>query len=65
MKMYTRLIRNIQSTVWKRSNVKSIEYETIDFNFKPNKFYNVKRIEPTVYNIPKVPYNEQYESRDF
>jgi len=65
MKMYTKLFRHINSNVWIRSNVKSIQYETIDFNFKPDKFYTLKRITPTVYKIPKVPYNEQYESRDF
>jgi len=63
--MYTKLFRHINSNVWIRSNVKSIQYETIDFNFKPDKFYTLKRITPTVYKIPKVPYNEQYESRDF
>ena len=65
MKMYTKLFRHINSNVWIRSNVKSIQYETIDFNFKPDKFYTLKRITPTVYKIPKVPYKEQYESRDF
>jgi len=47
-----------------RSN-KIISYETIDFFFKPYHFYKVKRIKPTKYKIPDVPYDEQYECRDF
>lgn len=65
MRMYTQLFKNITSNIWKRSNVKSIEYETIDFTFKPNKFYSVRILKPTEYNIPRVPYGEQYETRDF
>ena len=44
---------------------KLIRYETIDFVFKPRHIYKLKTIKPTVYKIPKVPYKEQYESRDF
>ena len=65
MKMYTKLFRNFNTNIWKRSNIKYIKYETIDFNFKPNHLYLVKRIIPTSYNIPNVPYKEQYESRNF
>jgi len=62
---YRNLFHHMSSNIWIRSKVKSIEYETIDFNFKQNKFYLLKRIKPTIYKIPKVPYKEQYESRDF
>lgn len=39
--------------------------ETIDFNYNPNKFYELIIIKPTLYKIPNVPYEQQYESRDF
>lgn len=44
---------------------KKILYETIDFNFDPKHVYTVKKIYPTKFRIPKVPYEKQYESRDF
>ena len=44
---------------------KNIRYETIDFNFKPDHYYKVIKVEPTQFKIPKVKYEEQYESRDF
>jgi len=47
-----------------RSN-KLIQYETIDFSFRPRHFYKVICIKPTKYKVPNVPYDEQYESRDF
>lgn len=65
MKMYRLLFRHVNTNVWKRSIIKSINYESIDFNFKPNNFYIVRRILPTKYKIPNVPYDKQYESRDF
>ena len=43
---------------------KIIKYETIDFVFKPREFYKSITIKPTEYKISKVPYKEQYESRD-
>ena len=47
-----------------RSN-KLIRYETIDFMFKPRLFFKSITVKPIEYKIPKVPYKEQYESRDF
>ena len=44
---------------------KKILYETIDFNFDPKHVYTLKKIYPTKFHIPKVPYEKQYESRDF
>ena len=44
---------------------KLIRYETIDFYFNPKHLYTLITIKPTEYKIPKVPYKEQYESRDF
>ena len=44
---------------------KNILYETIDFNFKPNHYYQNIVIKPTKFKIPNVSYKEQYESRDF
>ena len=44
---------------------KKILYETIDFNFNPKHVYTLKKIFPTKFCIPKVPYEKQYESRDF
>ena len=54
--MYHNLFRHVNTNVWKRSIIKSIDYESIDFNFKPNNFYIVRRILPTKYKIPNVPY---------
>jgi hypothetical protein len=44
---------------------KMIKYETIDFSFKPNKLYKLTKIIKTKYTVPNVPYDEQYEYRDF
>ena len=44
--------------------MKRIKYETVDFI--PSYIYREPIIiKPTEYKIPNVPYNEQYESRDF
>ena len=44
---------------------KMIKYETIDFTFKPYKLYQLTKIIKTKYTIPNVPYDDQYETRDF
>ena len=62
MRMYKLL--NDATKILIRCN-KKISYETIDFVFKPKHFYTLITIKPTEYKIPKVPYKEQYESRDF
>jgi hypothetical protein len=50
--------------IWLRTN-KKIQYETIDFNFDSKHTYKLKVIEKTKFFIPKVPYDKQYEYRDF
>ena len=62
MRMY-KLLHQV-TDIYVCSN-KTITYETIDFFFKPRQFYKVIRIKPTKYKIPDVPYDEQYECRDF
>ena len=62
MRMYKLL--NDATQILIRCN-KKIRYETIDFYFNPKHLYTLKTIKPTVYKIPKVPYKEQYEQRDF
>jgi len=44
---------------------KNIVFETIDFTFKPNHYFNVIVAKPTKFKISNVNYKEQYESRDF
>ena len=44
---------------------KNIVYETIDFTFRPNHYYSIKIVKPTIFKIPNVSYREQYETRDF
>ena len=64
-----RIMKNcITSSVVKRNYIKStkrILYETIDFTFKPEQYYTFKIVKPTIYKIPKINYEEQYETRDF
>ena len=55
----------LRSNIYIRSKIKKNMYETIDFNFKPNTFYKLIVIPKTDYKIPKIPYKDQYESRDF
>jgi hypothetical protein len=62
MRMYKLL--NQANGVLLRSN-KLIQYETIDFLFRPRHLYTSVRIRPTEYKIPDVSYDEQYECRDF
>jgi hypothetical protein len=50
--------------IWLRTN-KKIKYETIDFDFNPKHMYKLKVIEKTKFLIPNIPYDKQYESRDF
>ena len=61
MRMFKLL--NQVTDIYVRSN-KIITYETIDFFLNPS-LYKVIRIKPTKYKIPDVPYDEQYECRDF
>ena len=62
MRMFKKLFN--PATIVLRTQ-KKILYETIDFNFNPNHVYTVKKIYPTKFRIPTVPYEKQYESRDF
>lgn len=62
MRVFKRLFN--PATILLRTQ-KKILYETIDFNFDPKHVYTVKKIYPTKFRIPNIPYEKQYESRDF
>ena len=51
-----------KSTILMKSN-KNILYETIDFTFKPNHYYTLKTIKPSLFDLPKTTYEKQYEFR--
>ena len=65
MRMYHKLFRNLNNSDICFRSIKKIKYESIDFNFNPRHLYKHRRIIPTKYKIPTVPYKQQYESRDF
>mgnify|MGYP000335987432 CR=1 FL=1 len=64
MVLVNKILKTNTTGIFIRSK-KFIQYETIDFSFKPYKLYKLTKIIKTNYKIPDVPYDEQYEYRDF
>jgi len=62
MRVYKDLFK--YTNIYFRTKKKSF-METIDFNYEPNKIVEMIILKPTNFKPSKVPYEQQYESRDF